>query len=249
MTYSEFARHGLKTSLLPAFRPGRIRLILAISLTVTVALATSLLSPQHALAEQYHSRLNSLLLKKSSVYLPSRLVIGENIQFIVKAPAGNKVKVLLSPKNEGYLLPNGTALRVGEDVHELSGTVPENGILELKMEMPKDMAGMEGKILYIDAAIGASDDVLSPADLIDSTGRRTLENALVIVKPAERGGPNILPSLPGMSPQLFNQLSTMSQMSGQGNHKQLIDNGDINRDRELDRNPFTRRGIQPGIGQ
>jgi hypothetical protein len=207
------------------------------------------LTPNASFAEKYHSRLNSLLLKKNDLYLPTRLVMGQEAHFVVKAPAGDIVKVLLSTKNEGYTLPNGTPLRVGTESQELTGTVPENGVLELKMTVPKD-ASLDGKVVYVDAAAGPSNDELAPVDLMNPSGKRTEENTLVIVKPTESTGANILPSMPGVSPQLFNQLTTMGDAYSQGNDhkKQLMDNGDINRDRAIDQNPFLNRGIQPGIG-
>lgn len=220
---------------------------LAGMLALTLVIGTGVFS-QAANAEKYQSRLNSLLLKKNDVYLPSRLVLGEEARFVIKAPAGSKVKVFLSSKAEGYILPNGTPLRVGEEVQELSGIVPESGVLQLQMEMPKDPE-LEGKVVYVDAVAGPSDEELAPIDLVDPTGRRTTENVLAIVKPTERGGPSVMPTLPGLSPQLFNQLTTMTDVYAKGgDKKQLLDDGDINRDRQIDQNPFINRGIQPGVG-
>lgn len=227
-------------------KPSRKALCLAAILFATSSLNVVL---PVAHAEKYQSRLNSLLLKKNDLYLPTRLVLGQEARFVVKAPAGSLVKVLISTKNEGYTLPNGTPLRVGTEAQELSGTIPESGVLELKMEMPKDES-MEGKVVYVDAAVGPSNEELAPIDLMDAAGKRTAENTLVIVKPAELGGPNIMPSMPGLSPQIFNQLTTMSDVysKSDGSKKQLLDNGDINRDRSLDQNPFINRGLQPGLG-
>lgn len=198
--------------------------------------------------QEYKSRLGNLLLKKNNLYMPSRLVLGEEVRFVVKAMPGYQVKVFLSSKGEGYTLPDGTPLNIGTDVQELSGTVPENGVLELKMNMPKDPE-LEGKQLYVAAVAGPSEQALAPVDLVDATGRRTSENTLAIVRPAERGGPNVMPNMPGLSPQLFNQLTTLSEIYGKNDShkKELLDNGDVNSDRDMDRNPFVRRGIQPGI--
>lgn len=222
------------------------RVVAMMALTLLVGISTVSI-PVHA--QKYQSRLNSLLLKKNDVYLPSRLVMGEDARFVVKAPAGNKVKVLMSFEDEGYVLPNGTPIRVGAEVQEMSGTVPENGVLELKMAVPKDEK-LEGKVVYVEAVAGDSDETLAPVDIMDATGRRTTENSLVIVKPTVAGGPSVMPSMPGFSPQMMNQLSTMSQIyaNKDDSRKQLLDNGTINRDRTLDKNPFVQRGIQPGIG-
>jgi hypothetical protein len=219
-----------------------------LALVLVTGSFSTVVSTDWAHAEKYQSRLNSLLLKKNDLYLPTRLVLGEEARFVVKAPAGNLVKILVSAKSEGYVLPNGTSLSVGEEVQELTGTVPANGVLELKLPVPKDPT-MEGKVVYVAGVVGPSEEALTPIDLIDSTGRRTEENALVIVKPVEAGGPSIMPSMPGLSPQVFNQLTTMSEIYGKGDNskKQLLDTGDINRDRAIDQNPFVNRGLQPGI--
>lgn len=228
-----------------SLKPSRKIYGLLAALIATVSITVMLPSAQ---AEKYQSRLSSLLLKKNDLYMPTRLVLGHEARFVVKAPAGDIVKVLISTKNEGYILPNGTPLRVGAEAQELTGTIPENGVLELKMAMPKDET-MEGKVVYVDAAVGPSNEELAPIDLIDAAGKRTDENTLVIVKPAEGGGPNIMPSMPGLSPQVFNQLTTMGDAYSKGDSekKQLLDNGDINRDRAIDQNPFINRGLQPGL--
>lgn len=219
-----------------------------VAVTMVASFGLGFVSSFSEAAEKYESRLSRLLIRKSDVYLPTRLVLGEEARFVIKAAPGNQVKLLMSPSAEGYLLPNGTALRVGSDAQILEGTVPETGILELKMDMPKDPE-LEGKVLYVDAVAGLSEESLEPMGMVDATGRRTGSNSLVIVKPAERGGPSILPNMPGLSPQVFNQLTQLGDVysNKDDNRKNLLDNGDINRDRQMDQNPFIQRGAQPGI--
>jgi hypothetical protein len=231
----------------PTLRPSKLNYsLIALGLIVLLGQGVTTVLSQTAYAEKYQSRLNSLILKKNDVYLPTRMVIGEDVHFVVKAPVGSHVKLLLSAQNSGYQLPNGQTLRVGTESQELSGIVPENGVLQLKMTMPKD-ADMEGKTIYVDAAAGPTDDDLAPMELVDATGRRTANNALAIVKPSEAGSMSIMPNMPGMSPQMMGQLTNMSNMQGNPNAKQLIDNGDINQSRANDRNPFAYRGSQPGL--
>lgn len=198
--------------------------------------------------KKHESRLSRLLIRKSDLYLPTRLVMGEEARFVVKAQPGSHVKVFLSATGEGYMLPNGTPLRVGTDVQELTGVVPESGVLELSLEMPQDES-LQGQVVYVDAVAGLSEAQLNPIDLVDPTGRRTDANTLVITKPADRGGPAILPAMPGVDPRLFNQLTQLGQIYGSKDEsrKQLLDNGSINRDRALDQNPFAGRGLQQGI--
>ncbi|WP_373532319.1 hypothetical protein [Vampirovibrio sp.] len=203
-----------------------------------------------AYAEKYQSRLNNLLLRKNDVYLPNRLTLGQEARFIVKAQPGSLVKLFISAQGQGKILPNDVVLRVGDDAQELSGTVPENGVLELRMDVPKD-PNLEGQLVYVDAVSGTSEEDLRPIDLVDSTGRRTDENALPMMAQVMGGsGPSVMPAMPGVSPQVFNQLTTMGNIYSQGDKekKDLLDNGTINRDRDVDRNPFINRGLQQGIG-
>jgi hypothetical protein len=216
---------------------------------LSLAVAVLMIAPstQAFAAEKYQSRLNSLLIHKNDLYLPSRLVLGETAKFTVKAAPGSKVKLFISTSGEGYSLPSGTLLRVGKDAQEIDGVVPANGILELQMDMPKN-EGLADQYLYIDAVAGATDEELKSIDLVDSTGRRTGDNTLAIMKPNELGGPGINPNIPGISPQVFNQLSQMGGMSKDDPRRQLLDNGSINQNRAIDKNPFINRGGVNGLG-
>jgi hypothetical protein len=230
----------------PVFN-GKMLLVSAIALFLTCS-TTGVAGFAHA--EPYQSRLNSLLLRKNDVYLPNRLTLGQEARFIVKATPGSLVKLFVSAQGEGKILPNDVALRVGDDAQELSGIVPENGVLELKMDVPRD-PDLEGRIVYVDAVAGTSEENLKPINLVDSTGRRTDENALPMMAQVVGGsGPSVMPAMPGVSPQVFNQLTTMGNIYSQGDKekKDLLDNGDINRDRNIDRNPFINRGLQQGVG-
>jgi hypothetical protein len=219
------------------------------SVLILASLALTTFPPQAHAAEKYQSRLNSLLIRKNDVYLPSRLVIGESARFVVKAAPGSHVKLFLSTQAEGFSLPDGSLLRVGKDAQAVSGVVPESGILELQMEMPKTPE-LEGQYIYVDAVSGASEETLSPMALVSSEGKRTGENALKIVKPSQGGGgAAVLPSMPGLSPQVFNQLTQLGDIynNKDDSRRQLLDNGSINQDRQMDKNPFVQRGTQPGI--
>lgn len=235
---------------MPLHVPAVTRPMASISLLALLLTSVALPFNTPAYAEKYQSRLNSLLLRKNDVYLPSRLVLGQEARFVVKAAPGSLVKLFVSGKGEGMMLNDETPLRVGADAQVLSGTVPESGVLELKMAVPKDPE-MDGQVVYVDAVSGASETELKPIDLMDSTGRRTEQNSLTMIKQVAENGPAVMPAMPGLSPQAFKQLTTMSNIySGQGSadRKQLLDNGTINRDRTIDRNPFINRGVQQGIG-
>jgi hypothetical protein len=223
-------------------------LVLTVLLGLLFSPVVLITAPEALAAEKYQSRLNSLLIHKNDLYLPSRLVLGETARFTVKAAPGSKVKLFISTSGDGYSLPGGTLLRVGSDAQVVEGTVPSNGVLQLQMDMPKDES-LADRYLYIDAVAGPSDDELKPIDLVDSTGRRTGDNTLAIVRPNELGGPNVAPNLPGVSPQVFNQLTQMGSMGKDDPRRKLLDNGDINQNRAIDKNPFVNRGAIPGLSQ
>lgn len=233
-----------------AFSPRRGRTMLVAGLLTVFVFGGMGFSFDMQAEEKYQSRLSSLLIHKNDIYLPARLVIGEQAHFVAKAVPGSRIKLFLSTQGEGFLLPDGSPLRVGKDAQEVSGVVPETGVLELQMEMPKE-SELEGQVVYVDAVAGPSDDNLAPMTLVSAAGRRTGENTLVIVKAAEKGGPNLVPNMPGLSPQVFNQLTQLGNIYGGANkgdnRKELLDNGNINRDRSMDQNPFTQRGAQPGL--
>jgi hypothetical protein len=204
--------------------------------------------PPAAHAEHYKSRLSSLLVKKTELYLPARLILGEEARFVVRAQPGDQVKVFLSPKNEGFELTDGVLLRVGEDPQVLTGVIPQTGVLELKMPVPANEE-LNGKILYIDAAAGPTEQALAPLNLIDATGRKAVTNGIVLTKRTNTSGSPIMPYMPGISPQLFNQLTTLGDIytKKDEHRRELLDDGTINQNRGLDRNPFSNRGLQPGL--
>lgn len=202
-----------------------------------------------AQAEQYQSRLGSLLLNKASFYLPGRLVLGQDNRFTIKARPGSQVRVFISPQSEGYLFADRLPLQVGTEVEELTGTIPESGVLELTLPLPNE-ASWDGQVLYVDAVVGQApdfSDYVRP-ELVDATGRRTTHNLLVLTKPAEKNGMTILPAVPGMDPQVFNQVTTLSEIytSQDARRKQLLMDGNINRDAQIDQNSLINRGMFGG---
>lgn len=220
-----------------------IKLILPV---LTLSLMTSVV-----LAEPAPSRLNQLMLNKATVFLPSRLTLGEDTRFVFKGKPGNQVILYISPKNEGYTLPNGMALHVGEDFEKLEGTISDKGVLELSLPVP-DEPQWEGRYLFVDAITWAADDFsdVQQIQMLDSTGRRTGQNALVMALPAKTGGFSVMPSMPGIPGGALQQLTTTSQImnSGDDRKKELLDDGTRNSDSLLDRNSFvTRPGLQQNI--
>ncbi|MEM0952299.1 MAG: hypothetical protein AAGI66_09195 [Cyanobacteria bacterium P01_H01_bin.74] len=198
----------------------------------------------------YVSRLGQLITRTAEVYLPSQLVIGQNANFTVKAPAGELVKLYLSPQNTGFITTNGQVLGVGTTNQVLSGVVPENGILQLQLPIP-DTPELNGQALFVDAVSGPAEHQLKRISLIQANGHKMDENKLAIVLPSKAGGPLVLPAMPGVSPQLFDQITTAvgAYTKGDDEAKKRLDDGTINRDSNIDKNPFANRGIIPGLGR
>ena len=195
-------------------------------------------------AQQYQSRLNQLVQKRPMLYLPLRLVLGEENQFTVKAPAGSKVMLYVSPVDGGFITPNGIALRVGDDHEQFYAEVAENGVSQIKVDMPAE-EDWEGRELFVDALVWQAEDYsdMQEMQLVDASGRRTNTNALTMVKPSDSKGWGIMPSIPGVNTATLQQLENVSNAVGNGDErkKNLLDDGSINRDTLLDHNSLITR--------
>ncbi len=71
------------------------------------------------------------------LYLPSRMVLGECSEFIVKGNPGYYAAVAMSENNKGAIPIFGHKLRLGADCKLVAlGTIPETGILSVFVEAP-----------------------------------------------------------------------------------------------------------------
>ncbi len=224
-----------------------LRVLLASLLSV--AFLFSVFNPLSALAEGYQSRLSQLIRQKPDMYLPTRLILGEENRFVFRAKPGSNITLYLSPKGEGFVLPNGLPLFIGEEHESVSGQIPSSGVLELSLPLP-DEEDWNGYVLYVDAITWQTPDGSDAErfEWIAHTGSRAESNALVMSKRTRDGGFPIMPAIPGIPTHVFQQLTTMSEAyNGDERKKELLDTGEINRDTLLDQNSFINRpgGIQP----
>lgn len=213
-------------------------------LVMLTLLGVGLLWAMPARAEEYQSRLQQLVQQRASLFLPLRLVLGQDNQFTVKAKPGSKVMLYVSPTSGGFVTPNGIALRVGEDHEKFFAEIAGNGVAQLKVELPAEDE-WENRELYVDAVVWQAEDYsdIQPMQMIDGSGRRTSANALTMVKPSEKGGWAIMPNIPGVNAAALQQLESTSNALGEGNDrkKELLDDGDINRGTLLDKNSLINR--------
>ncbi|MBY0404845.1 MAG: hypothetical protein K2X66_13170 [Cyanobacteria bacterium] len=195
--------------------------------------------------EVHNSRLSQLIKKKPNLYLPSRLLIGTDNKFTLQGPPGSSVILYLSSTFEGMKAPNGVALRVGSDNQQVSGVIPESGVLELVAPIP-DEEILVGKNLFVDAILWKDEEYRDMAvfDMVDSTGRRANENYISIAKASSGKGAFVMPNVPGLPAGMMQQLNNLSDMSKNPSpaKKDLIYDGAINRSRGgVEQNPFLNR--------
>lgn len=223
-------------------RSGQWMLLSLLALSLAVPMATMGVPVQAG--EVRNSRLSQLIRKKPSMYLPSRMVIGIENKFTLQGNPGTQVVLYLSPDAEGMKAPDGQMLRVGTENQEVSGIIPDNGVLELTVPLPNEEE-LVGKNIFVEAIGWKSEDYsdLSVFELVDSTGRRSSENYLAISKQSNGKGAFVLPSMPGMPAGLMQQISNLSEIQNEGDprKKELLDNGNIDRNNFMDRNIFINR--------
>lgn len=218
-----------------------------LNLGLSLALAGLLFGACPVWSQQQPSRLSRLLLNQHSMYLPVRLTLGAESRFVIKGEPGMSVRLYLSSQASGLSAPNGEALRVGTSHEALEGKIQENGLVEMTIELPKE-ASMAGHTMYVDAVAwrAADHSDLSRVQLIDASGRRTGDNGLLLSMPSDGGHTTIIPMLPGMNPQMIQQLSTVTEALHDERKRELMYDGERDEDTVWDRNSLiTRPGLTP----
>lgn len=155
-----------------------------------------------------HSEKKSLLILRSDsakIYKPTRLVIGQSNNFLIKAPAGATVELALSYVNEGLPVYHGITLNLGKDAKFVTGVVPSNGFITLSFSIPnnKDMANSE---MYFDAVYWKKSDYsdIQKLQIISPSGLQTKLNKLILVMPTDDPNkPAFAPALPGGGSELI----------------------------------------------
>ena len=220
---------------------------LAIGLALTSSVTLAQFCPQTAEAgARPKSRLNQLIRNKPNLYMPTRLVIGEDNKFVVRAPAGNKVVIFLSPFNSGMTTPNGKPLRVGKENQLLEGYTSEKGVAVLTVPLP-DEKSLSGQPVYIEGyTVGDTEGYsdLEVLELLKPNGHAASNNVVMIQEPNETHGAMVMPGIPGVGSDMLRRLSTMGDVMNSPDRDRmndLVDDGSIESDTTLDRNTFITR--------
>ncbi len=159
----------------------------------------------------------SLLITRDypQIYKPSRIYIGQENKFTVKAEAGSYVSVALSLENKGSDLFYGHELRLGKDIIATGeGKIAANGLAEIAVKVPEDKK-LEGKSVYFECAVWKSEDFsdLKIANIISTSGRESGSNQVLLALPVKDSNkPTLMPSLPGASSEFIESMKTMNEI-------------------------------------
>lgn len=215
---------------------------IALSLVV-MSVAGTFVLPSPLVSTAHAGRLSGLIRETPNLYLPTRLIIGEEQTILVKAPAGNKVVVFISPQSSGYPdAPNGLDLNIGADVERLEAVANEKGVAKIILSLPKN-ENMAGRHIFMDGYTHQSEDGSDAMRLswMDPTGRQTAVNSVQLAMPSDGTGAMILPGMPGIGGDMMRRIGTMQDIRKGGDRlKDLVDDGSRT-DSMYDRNAFTQR--------
>lgn len=219
----------------------QLKVMALVSLTLSVSI--NVLMPQlSAHAARRNSRLSQLVRQKPSLYKPTRLFVGEDNKVIVRAPAGNTVVLVMSSQPGKTKAPNGQLLQVNTEHKALKQTATEKGVAVFEVPVP-DNERLAGQALFLHGYTYSAEDYadLEVLSLVGPTGRPVNYNGLEIQVRSSGEGTMLMPGMPGMSASMLRRLSTIGEVSSDDRKKELVDDGDIDRDNVYDQNTFLVR--------
>ncbi|MEW5819892.1 MAG: hypothetical protein AB1782_06845 [Cyanobacteriota bacterium] len=165
---------------------------------------------------------------KPSVFLPSKLIIGQDNIFIVKGTPGSKVSLAISKANRGSNPLMGNPLRLGETEKTIEGVISPTGAVQLIYPLPDDDSLVE-QIRYFEVAIWKNDDFsdLSIATTISPSGKETRNNGIKISLPPESGkSPSFSPVIPGLGQDIMRSIEHVKAVQDKSINPELIDDGE-----------------------
>lgn len=165
---------------------------------------------------------------RASVFLPSKLVIGEGGTFVVKGTPGAKVSLAVSNSNRGANPLMGHKLRLGETETTIEAVISPTGAVEINYPVPDDQA-LISKIKFFEVAIWTKDDFsdLTIARTISPAGKETLNNGIVITTPPEKNSrPTFSPLIPGVGQDMVRALEKVKEAKEGKINPDLIDDGE-----------------------
>ncbi len=125
----------------------------------------------------------------AEVYKPSKLLIGAETGFIIKAEPSSNVALIIASDKKGENI-----------IGKIDGLIGQKGIAELKLELPDDEQ-LINRIVYFEVVVWKNEDLsdIQRARIISSDGIQTGSNSLLITgKPESKVLPGFGPAMPGI---------------------------------------------------
>jgi hypothetical protein len=151
------------------------------------------------------------------LYKPTKLIIGKENKFSIKADPKSYVSLLISSSNDGTAMFKGQKLKLGEDIQIIEGTVPDNGLLELSFTLP-DNKDLNEKVFYFEAIVSKDTNYTNPmkAKTMGASGRETNDNSVMAALPSkDKSGVGFTPALPGAPVQMYQTMQMIQDMKQQ----------------------------------
>lgn len=165
---------------------------------------------------------------RASVYLPSKLIIGQENIFVVKGKPGSKVSLAVSNTNRGAKPLFGNKLRLGNTEETFEETMPATGVLEIKYNVPDDESLVD-KIKYFEVAIWKKSDFsdMKLAVSISPSGRETKNNGIAIALPPSSGkSPTFAPVMPGIGQDIVRSIEKIKEAKDANINPDLLEDGE-----------------------
>lgn len=209
--------------------------LMALSLLMSVGVITTqaIVLPETLTAEA--ASLSDLIKRPAQLFVPSQLLPGESAEFTVRAKAGSSVEVIVSSVNAGQTLPNGKALRVGKPLVSATGVIPASGVLKLTLTVPK-MVDMDYQ--FVEAVVWRQPDKSDAdvAQLVGAVDREGNPNLIAVGARSDKGGTMIMPMGDPQMASILRSMQVMDETSSDERKRKLIDDGKIDRRRDIDKN-------------
>lgn len=165
---------------------------------------------------------------QASVYLPSKLIIGEGGTFVVKGTPGAHVSLAVSNSNRGANPLMGNKLRLGETETTIEAVVSPTGAVEIQYPLPDDPS-LISKVKFFEVAVWTKEDFsdLVIAKTISPAGKQTLHNGIVITTPPEvKKAPAFSPVIPGVGQDMIRAIEKVKEAQDGKVNPDLIDDGE-----------------------
>lgn len=174
----------------------------------------------------YAAKLSDLIKQPSQLYLPSQIIPGKTALFTIKSKPGRHVKVVLSR----YAESAGTPMIAQEAV------IPVTGVLQLPIAIPDNPTALGDKQI-VSAWVWSNPDQSDreTVQILSNAGTPSESREVAVGTEPERGGFMLLPGDTNMA-GIMRSLTTLQEVGDDPRKRQLLDEGTINRKRELDKN-------------